>query len=81
VGQRQRRSPDPGLLIAWRRREGSSDWEAYVATVRDASVLAMWEPTSNWAGYRAIGEREGHLRAGTTSMFLPSRRTDTPHSC
>jgi hypothetical protein len=37
----------PGLVIAWRRREGLDGWEAYVAVARDGTVLVGWEPSSN----------------------------------
>jgi hypothetical protein len=37
---------EPGLVIAWRRREEFAGWEAYVAVVRDGSVLVKWEEAS-----------------------------------
>ena len=34
----------PGLIITWRREDAAAGWEAYVAIVRDGSVLASWVP-------------------------------------
>ena len=35
----------PGLVIAWRRT--AAGWEAYVATLRESSVLVTWEKATD----------------------------------
>jgi hypothetical protein len=35
----------PGLVVAWRRT--AAGWEAYVAILREGSVLVTWEKTSD----------------------------------
>jgi hypothetical protein len=38
----------PGLVIAWRRRTGGAEWEAYVAQAHDdGAVLVAWVPAAN----------------------------------
>ena len=35
----------PGLVIAWRRT--ATGWEAYVATLRESSVLVTWQKATD----------------------------------
>jgi hypothetical protein len=51
----------PGLVIAWRRI--ADGWEAYVAILRDDSVLVTWEKASDLHPVRDEGWSKAHDRS------------------